>query len=698
VDKNPFAVNLAKLSLWLATFAKDHPFTFVDHTLRCGDSLVGLTAHQVEAFHWQPKEEGALLRDMPSRLRHILNARAQILDAADETPYETLAQKLAVTEEQMIDLRLAGDLAIAAFFAADKPKDRDTRRKDLAEKFRRARERVTDLKLEDELQSAVRALKAGQKGITPFHWELEFPEVFTRDNPGLDAFIGNPPFLAGSRISTNFGSSYLSFLMNLHAESHGNGDLVAHFFRRTFALARAQGTIGLIATNTIGQGDTRATGLRWIRKHSGTIYHATRRVRWPGKAAVMVSVLHIVKQVKHGQPSVQVILDGRIVPEITAFLFPTGGDDDPLQLRANAGQSFVGSYLLGMGFTFDDHSPEGSPLHTMRQLIELHPSYSNVIRPYIGGDEVADSPTHSHRRFVIAFGDLVESEARASYPDLMGIVESKVKPQRLAQKDKRAREKWWQFKRTCPELYGAIQGKEFVLAVPRTSRQLSFTLLKNNQVFSENLVILTDQRMFPLLQCRLHEVWVRLTSSTFKDDWGYRPTDCFETFPLPSGWQADRRLERSGIDYFEYRAELMVKHSEGLTTTYNRFHDPHEHDLGIIGLRDLHSIMDRAALDAYGWTDLSPRLEFVLDYEDADDNENGTGRERQKPWRYRWIDEDRDEVLARLLELNRNRAEEEAQSVPDTSAAKTAVKRGRKSTKLAPVVSPNLFEVQEPTE
>ena len=126
VDKNPFAVNLAKLSLWLATFAKDHPFTFVDHTLRCGDSLVGLTAHQIEAFHWQPKEEGALLRDMPSRLRHILNARAQILDAADETPYETLAQKLAVTEEQMIDLRLAGDLTVAAFFAADKTKERET--------------------------------------------------------------------------------------------------------------------------------------------------------------------------------------------------------------------------------------------------------------------------------------------------------------------------------------------------------------------------------------------------------------------------------------------------------------------------------------------------------------------------------------------------------------------------------------------
>ena len=155
-------------------------------------SLVGLTAHQVEAFHWQPKEEGALLRDMPSRLRHILNARAQIFDAADETPYETLAQKLAVTDEQMIDLRLAGDLTIAAFFAADKPKDRETLRKDLAEKFRRARERVTDLELDDELQRAVRVLKNGPTGVTPLHWALEFPEVFQHENPGFDSIVWKP--------------------------------------------------------------------------------------------------------------------------------------------------------------------------------------------------------------------------------------------------------------------------------------------------------------------------------------------------------------------------------------------------------------------------------------------------------------------------------------------------------------------------
>ena len=70
--------------------------------------------------------------------------------------------------------------------------------------------------------------------------------------------------------------------------------------------------------------------------------------------------------------------------------------------------------------------------------------------------------------------------------------------------------------------------------------------------------------------------------------------------------------------------------------------------------------MDGAVLDAYGWTDLKPTCEFLLDYEeDEDEDESGGGRRRKKPWRYRWPDDFRDEVLARLLELNRQLAEEE---------------------------------------
>jgi hypothetical protein len=102
----------------------------------------------------------------------------------------------------------------------------------------------------------------------------------------------------------------------------------------------------------------------------------------------------------------------------------------------------------------------------------------------------------------------------------------------------------------------------------------------------------------------------------------------------------------------------MVRNDEGLTKTYNRFHDPDEADLDILNLRELHATMDRAVLDAYRWTDIPTDCKFLLDYE-IDQEEWG---DRKKPWRYRWPDEARDEVLARLLELNAERAKEEARA------------------------------------
>ena len=131
----------------------------------------------------------------------------------------------------------------------------------------------------------------------------------------------------------------------------------------------------------------------------------------------------------------------------------------------------------------------------------------------------------------------------------------------------------------------------------------------------------------------------------------------------------------------------MVKNNEGLTKTYNRFHDPYERSPEIKRLRELHAAMDRAVLDAYGWTELKPTCEFLLDYEDEEDEDDGetapTGRTRKKPWRYRWPDDFRDEVLARLLELNRQRAEHERLSGAAGEAGQGKVKKKPKRGKKA---------------
>src|SRR5690606_27548491 len=105
---------------------------------------------------------------------------------------------------------------------------------------------------------------------------------------GFDAIVGNPPFAGKNSFTSANVEQYLDWLLECHDESHGNSDLVAHFFRRGFGLLRQSGTLGFIATNTIGQGDTRATGLRWICVNGGEIYSARKRVKWPGLAAVIV--------------------------------------------------------------------------------------------------------------------------------------------------------------------------------------------------------------------------------------------------------------------------------------------------------------------------------------------------------------------------------------------------------------------------
>ena len=178
-----------------------------------------------------------------------------------------------------------------------------------------------------------------------------------------------------------------------------------------------------------------------------------------------------------------------------------------------------------------------------------------------------------------------------------------------------------------------------------------------------------------------------------KDDLRYTPSDCFETFPFPDGWETHPGIEAAGRAYYEFRAARMVRNDEGMTKTYNRFHDPYEDDPEIEKLRELHAAMDRAVLDAYGWTDIPTDCDFLLDYE----IDEATWGRKKKPYRYRWPDGIRDEVLARLLALNARRAAEEARSgeASTTSHRASNPQPERLRYRRAPVSRPNLM-VAEP--
>ena len=727
VDRNPMAVDLAKVSLWLSTLARDHPLTFVDHAFRHGDSLVGLSRRQIEAFHWlrdaQPLQKGIEVGWVREHMAKATELRRRIREAGEEVSDRELHDLWRDARNEIDAVRLYGDLALAAFFAEAKPKQREAKRLEFAGAVTR-NEAIRYLSWLEEQRDA-------DPPLAPFHWEVEFPEVFDRENPGFDAFVGNPPFAGKNAVAASNVGGYPDWLKTRHEQSHGNADLVAHFFRRAFDLVRPGGTFGLIATNTIAQGDTRSSGLRWICEHGGEIYRATKRYQWPGEAAVVVSVLHVaktgeVRDERTGSRNVEAaevedrhatgrfpgrrVLDGAKVDAITAFLFHRGGHADPVRLQANAGKSFQGSIVLGMGFTFDDTDKKGvaSPLAEMQRLIEADPRNREAIFPYIGGEEVNTSPTHAHHRYVINFRDYplrredlgelwagAEEDRRrewlrsgivpvdypepvaADWPRLLHIVQERVQPGRLEDNRASYRNYWWKYAEKRVDLYSSTAGLNRVLAVNcGATPQFGIGFLPSRMVFANTLDVFPFQTYaaFCTLQSRPHEIWARFLGSSMKDDLRYTPSDCFETFPFADGWNTHLDLERAGTDYYQYRADLMIRHAEGLTKTYNRFHDPYENDPEISQLRELHAAMDRAVLDAYGWTDIPTDCDFLLDYE----IDEATWGRKKKPYRYRWPDPVRDEVLARLLALNAERAAEEARagtSATDAVQAEPAAAR-----------------------
>ena len=585
VDKNPLATDLAKLSLWLATLARDHEFTFLDHALKSGDSLVGLRQAQIAAAHWDMSKPGLpLFRQLvKDRVAEAMKGRAEIQAAPDDTARAIQEQRHRSLEARLKEIRLMGDAVIAVFFAEDKPKAREKKRAEVESWLGGSPVAW------DKLGAMAAMLKQGAHPLTPFHWEIEFPEVFARENGGFDAVVGNPPFAGKNTIIASNRDDFIDWLKQIHAGAHGSADLVAHFFRRAFSILRRGGCFGLIATNTISQGDTRATGLAPILASGGSIYRAVKRLAWPGEAAVVVSVVHVVNGAVRSP-----VLNGRQVSRISAYIVEGNKDDTPALLDENAESSFQGAILLGMGFTFDDIAAgkgEAEPLSVMEQLTAADQHNAKQIKPYIGGEEINNSPTYSHHRYVIDFEDfplrhdpnlnpwarMTEAERRdclscgavpadypepvaADWPNLLEIVERRVKPVRLKQSDKIGQEIWWRFLRRRGELSAAVTPLERVLALSRVSPQLGIAELPSGMVYADSTVVFAFDNLSPfaVLQSRVHESWARVFSSTLEDRLRYAPSDCFETFPFPSGFKSSAELEAASRAYYDHRAALMV--------------------------------------------------------------------------------------------------------------------------------------------
>jgi hypothetical protein len=664
VDRDPMAVEMAKLSLWLITMAHGRPFTFLDHALKCGDSLLGVTSlDQLRRLHLDASVDtqigldlvggnaeglGGYFTMIDERINQALALRdlvreGDVKDAADANYRADLNAK---ADRLLDDLRLVADAITAVCYVNAGGKSGSTESSLRDQVLPMAAELATR---RDSLADLGRRRPSDAPESWDFlHWAVEFPEVL-RDG-GFSAIVGNPPFLGGKRIKTAAGENYRKHLVRyvVDGESRATTDLVAYFLRRSADLSRS---FGLIATDSISQGDSRLVGLRALVGARGTIHRADSSVRWPGRDAVFVARVWWVAEPWDGL----VVLDAKPVASIEGDLYPAGRVwGEPFLLKDHEPAS-VGVFMRGAGFVVS--------VETATELVASDPQSVEILVPYRNGDDINSTPDHSGQRMAIDFGRMAAEEA-ARYDAAFRHLSETVRDQR-SKAEGRAKEVWWQYagpKQALMRTLGEID--HAIIFVRHTAYPIPI-LMETGPLFSDACVVLPwdDWTLYGILTSEIHGVWVRRYSSTLGGTIRYSHTDTFATMPLPGKLRLADGSDRAGVvdsntmsrDTEERlrnamaslqaaRATVMAEEGYGLTRFYGEFHDESSSRSTITGIRDHHVELDHAARDAYGWDDL----------------DLGHGFHDTRYGRFFTVStEARFELLMRLLQLNFEQAAEQ---------------------------------------
>lgn len=499
--------------------------------------------------------------------------------------------------------------------------------------------------------------------IRPLHWPLEFPEIMgvkSGSGGGFDVVVGNPPFVGGQKLTGALGHDYREYLVNrIGGGKRGSADLCSYFLLRNLSLAPGRRT-GIIATNTIAQGDTREVGLDQATANGWTLYRAVKSQPWSGTAAVVVSLLWLA-----GKPGddESPVLDGNEVRGITPALDSASRvSGTPYRLVANEAQSFQGQIVLGKGFVL--------PSEQAQALIAEDPRNADVLFPYLNGEDLNQRPDARASRWVINFHDWPEEKA-AEYADVFAIVERDVRPVRATNNRSVYREYWWQYAEKRPALLAAIADLEQVIVIALVSKTATPVRQPTGQVFSHMLgVFATDSAArLAVLSSTMHLSWALQRGSTLETRIRYTPSDVYETFPRPC---ETSRLHRGG-EALEAAQHMVMKArlDLGITDIYNLVNKAPETGSDVDALRQAHIEVDRAVAEAYGWTDLDLKHGFHTTPQGE---------------RFTIAPDVQTEILDRLLELNHARHNTELEQglhAPEAKKRRAAARKVKAKARAA---------------
>ncbi len=663
-DINGMAVEMCKLSLWLVSLDPKLPFSFVDDKVLHGNSLIGLTSEdQLKFQHIAPNPAGSQMLlsglDVDGVLARAVSLRRRLATEVDDAdPQRSATAKRRQWREYQELIAQLTDVADGVIAAGLRLGGKPGRA--LVEAYANLHTAV-GMAYPGDGSNPDRAMLDGilDAGLTPtvgtdyerwrpLHWILAVPDVM--DRGGFDAVVGNPPFLGGKKVSGAVGSNLREWLVNVEAGgTKGHADLVATFVLRAFALLSDRGDLGLIATNTLAQGDTREVGLDRIVDGGFVITRAVQSRSWPVASANLeyAAVWGTRGRVESDVPR---LADDVAVANISTLLEPAGRiEGSPVRLLENSSVAFIGSYPMGMGFVVTPGQAA--------EWIAADPKNEAVLFPFLNGEELNSIPDASPLRWVVNFGDRTEEQS-AAHELPFAHLSREVMPVR-ARKAKAVREApWWLFFRARPAMRKAIADFNEVLVIALVSKTMMPMRVPAGQVFSHALgVFATDSFADQaVLSSSLHQTWAIKYGSGLRNDPRYTPSDVFETFTRP---ETTHQLAEIGKTIDTERREIMLRRELGLTKLYNLVNDPEigDHaDPDVARLRQIHVELDAAVMAAYGWDDVPL--------------EHGFHTYRQM---LRWTvsPKARVEILDRLLEENHRRAAAQGEAPPPAEVEDT---------------------------
>jgi type II restriction/modification system DNA methylase subunit YeeA len=467
--------------------------------------------------------------------------------------------------------------------------------------------------------------------------------------PSADVIVGNPPFLGGKLMRNGLGSDYVDRLFKLYKDRvPAEADLVTYWFEKALhqMQAKAVTRVGLVATNSIRGGPNRRVLQRVM--DTANVFEAWSDEPWVNEgAAVRVSLIAF----GGGQGS-SCRLDGHPVERISADLRPAGSSGADLttsaKLAENASICFMGVTKVG---------PFDIPGDLARSWIHLPNPHGRsnavVLRPSWNGIDVTRRPRDT---WIVDFGLGMSEGDAACYEAPFAYIEKNVKPERAKNNRENYVKFWWLHGEARPTLRAALARLSRAIVTPEVAKHRIFAWLPSGVLPDKNLhvVIRDDDVTFGVLSSTIHAIWALLQGSSLEDRPRYTPSSTFETFPFPAGltpnlsassFGKDKRGQRiasAAVRLNDLRgtwlnpAELVQRVAEVVPGYPDRISPKTAADSGKLKIRTLTNLynenpawlqhaqreLDEAVAAAYGW-------EWPLEKE---------------------------AVLSRLLELNKNRA------------------------------------------